>query len=115
MPGKLPLFLIAAVLFLLQGAATAEAATLEGTVTTSDGRAVSGAMVTVFSANRMRKETVFTDADGLYLIVTSFDGELTVRARAPRFADETKKVTVAPNERLLFWCRFWISRNLKYY
>ena len=46
MPEKLPLFLIAAVLFLLQGAATAEAATLEGTVTTSDGRAVSGAMVT---------------------------------------------------------------------
>jgi virginiamycin B lyase len=101
MPEKLPLLLIAAVLFLLQGAATAEAATLEGTVTTSDGRAVSGAMVTVFSANRMRKETVFTDAEGRYLIVTSFDGEITVRARASRFADETQKVTVAPNERLL--------------
>jgi len=38
----------------------ARAATLEGVVKTSAGQPVDGAMVTVFSANRMRKQTVFT-------------------------------------------------------
>jgi hypothetical protein len=59
MPGKLPLFLIAAVLFLLQGAATAEAATLEGTVTTSDGRAVSGAMTDPMRFRRRRTSLLY--------------------------------------------------------
>jgi len=67
---------------------------IEGTVTTSAGQPVSGAMVTVFSANRMRKQTVFTDAGGRYLIVVDYEGELAVRARASNFADQTQKVSV---------------------
>jgi predicted lipoprotein with Yx(FWY)xxD motif len=47
----------------------------------------SSAMVTVFSTNRMRKQTVFTDAGGRYLIVVDYEGDLTVRARASNFAD----------------------------
>ncbi|UCH28783.1 MAG: carboxypeptidase regulatory-like domain-containing protein [Myxococcales bacterium] len=99
MPGKLLPGLLGAILFLVQSAAPAAAATLEGTVTTSTGQAVSGAMVTVFSANRMRKETVFTDAQGRYVIVVGYDGNLTVRARASSFADQTKQVTVGAEER----------------
>ena len=63
----------------------AQAATLDGIVTTSAGEPVNGAMVTVFSANRMRKQTVFTDGDGRYLIVVDYEGDLTVRARASKF------------------------------
>lgn len=98
MPGKLLLALAGAVLLLLQGAAPAEAAALEGTVTTPAGQPVSGAMVTVFSANRMRKETVFTDAEGRYRIEVSFSGELTVRARASTFADRKEQVTLEADD-----------------
>ncbi|MBW2509167.1 MAG: carboxypeptidase regulatory-like domain-containing protein, partial [Deltaproteobacteria bacterium] len=70
MPGKLLVASLGAIAFFFGGVAGAEAATLEGKVTTPDARAVSGAMVTVFSDNRMHKETVFTNADGRYLIVT---------------------------------------------
>ncbi len=99
MPGKLLLASVGGVLSLSLGAATANAATLEGTVTAPSGHAVSGAMVTVFSSDRMRKETVFTNAQGQYLIVPSFDGELTVRARASGFADQMVKLTVRSVER----------------
>ncbi len=74
---------------------SAKAATLDGVVTTSAGQPVNGAMVTVFSAHRMRKETVFTDAKGRYLIVVGYEGELTIRARVSNFADQTKKVSVS--------------------
>ena len=94
MPGKLLHASLWVFAFFFASAAMVEAATLEGKVTTPDARPVSGAMVTAFSANRMRKETVFTNAEGRYLIVTGFDGELTVRARASRFADQSKTVTV---------------------
>ena len=70
------------------------AATVDGMVKTSSGQPVSGAMVTVFSANRMRKQTVFTDAEGRYLIVVDYEGQLTVRARASTFADQTQTVSI---------------------
>ena len=73
---------------------SASAATLDGVVKTSAGQPVNGAMVTVFSTNRMRKQTVFTDAEGRYLIVVDYEGELTVRARASSFADQTQKILV---------------------
>ncbi len=74
---------------------TASAATLDGVVTTSADQPVNGAMVTVFSADRMRKQTVFTDADGRYLIVVDYEGELTVRARVSSFADQAQKVSIS--------------------
>jgi hypothetical protein len=73
---------------------SASAATLEGVVTTSAGQPVNGAMVTVFSANRMRKQTVFTDPEGRYLVVVDYEGQLTVRARASSFVDQTQTVSI---------------------
>jgi hypothetical protein len=78
---------------------SASAATLNGVVTTSTGQPVNGAMVTVFSANRLRKQTVFTNAEGRYLIVVDYEGDLTVRARASGFADQTQKASVSGAER----------------
>jgi len=46
------------VLSVLGPSFSASAATLDGVVETSAGQPVNGAMVTVFSANRMRKQTV---------------------------------------------------------
>jgi len=94
MLAKTPAVVLCIALFLFGSSLPASAATLDGIVTTSEGQAVSGAMVTVFSANRMRKETVFTDTAGRYLIVVDYEGELTVRARAPNFADQAQKVSV---------------------
>jgi len=74
---------------------SASAATLDGVVTTSAGQPVSGAMVTVFSANRMRKNTVFTNAVGRYLIVVDYEGDLTVRARVSNFADRVQTVSIS--------------------
>ncbi len=75
--------------------AATQAATLDGVVATSAGQPVNGAMVTIFSADRMRKETVFTDTDGHYLIVVDYAGELTVRARVSNFADHAETVSVS--------------------
>ncbi len=72
---------------------------LEGTVTAA-GQPVHGAIVTVFSENRMRKQTVFTDAEGHYLIVVGFEGALRVRARAPGFADQSQTVNLDDGLRL---------------
>ena len=111
MLGKLVVAVLWAVLMVAQNASPARADVLdiidslpdrhpgvrgiiEGTVTTSAAQPVNGAMVTVFSANRMRKETVFTDAEGRYVIAVSYAGELTVRARASGFADQMRKVTI---------------------
>lgn len=99
MLGKHLLLWLGAMLFVAQGAAPARAATLEGLVSTSDGKPIAGAMVTVFSANRMRKETVFTDGEGRYHIELSFDGELTVRARASTYADDTRELSIGGEER----------------
>ena len=82
-----------------EGRAPPYPGSLKGLVTTPAGQPVSGAMVTVFSANRMRKETVYTDAVGKYAIVPSFNGKLTVRARASGFADQAREVTVGQTGR----------------
>lgn len=71
-----------------------DAATVTGTVATTEGRPIAGAMVTVWNGARNRKETVFTGADGRYALATSFTGELEVRARTPYFADVTRTIAV---------------------
>ncbi|MDR3415917.1 MAG: carboxypeptidase regulatory-like domain-containing protein [Nevskia sp.] len=68
----------------------ATAAQIAGTVKTADGRPVSGALVTVFNEAHNRKQTVYTDTDGSYAIVTGYDGRLDVRARMPYFEDVTR-------------------------
>src|SRR5215472_17550172 len=76
----------------------ASAATLSGTVTTTDGRPIAGAMVTAWNEPKNRKETVFTGADGRYALQTSFAGNLTLRARTPYFKDVEKTHAVAASD-----------------
>ena len=80
----------------LQG--TSWSATISGKVTAGDGRPVSGALVTVFNAERSRKETVYTAPDGSYVNTVDFSGTVTVRARLPYFEDVTKEVLVAADK-----------------
>ncbi|MES2019355.1 MAG: hypothetical protein V4484_22920 [Pseudomonadota bacterium] len=74
------------VLSLLFGAPL-HAATLHGSVTLADGKPALGAMVTVFSADKLRKDTVYAAADGSYAIRTEFGGKLLLRARLANMAD----------------------------
>jgi len=73
----------------------AAAATIKGTVATTDGRPIAGAMVTAFNEPGNRKETVFTGADGGYALRTSFTGNLSLRARTPYFKDVVTTVAAA--------------------
>jgi streptogramin lyase len=76
------------------------AATVTGDVTI-DTKPVRGALVTVFSGDKMVSETVFTDAAGHYRLDTQFTGSLSLRARAPLAADSVAKVEVpSPNSKL---------------
>jgi virginiamycin B lyase len=72
--------------------AVASAASFEGTVTLPDGRPAFGAMVSVFNAEKNRKQTVYTAADGSFAIVTPYSGALDVRARLANFEDRLTTV-----------------------
>ena len=65
----------------------ANAASFAGTVTKPDGLPAFGALVTVFTTDHSRRQTVYTAEDGSYLIQTPFDGELDVRVRLANFDD----------------------------
>ena len=83
MPSRV-LLIVAA---LSAASAPALAAALAGKVTTPDGKPAYGAMVTVFDESREKRETVFTDADGQYLIRTPYSGQLDVRVRLANYED----------------------------
>ena len=57
------------------------AASFQGRVTLPDGRPAYGAMVSVSNAAHTQRQTVYTDADGRYAIVTPYEGSLAVRVR----------------------------------
>lgn len=75
------------VLALIPLLAPAQAATLSGRVTTSQGRPVAGAMVTLWNAGKNRKETVYSDPAGRYRLETGFAGALVLRARTYNHRD----------------------------
>ncbi|MES2126336.1 MAG: carboxypeptidase regulatory-like domain-containing protein [Pseudomonadota bacterium] len=85
--------------FALTLAASAHAVNLSGTVTLESGKPVLGAMVTVHSEDRARKDTVYTAADGSYAIRTDFGGKLTVRARLANFEDGSAQLIARADER----------------
>ncbi|HME69212.1 MAG TPA: carboxypeptidase regulatory-like domain-containing protein [Myxococcota bacterium] len=74
------------------------ATTFSGTVATTGGQPIAGAMVTAFDEPKSRKETVFTGSDGRYTLHTSFVGNLTLRARTPYFKDVVKTVTATDTD-----------------
>ena len=69
-----------------------DAASFSGTVTTPDGKPAYGALVTVFTADQSRRQTVYSNEDGYYTIQTPFDGELGIRVRLANFEDNQVKV-----------------------
>ena len=66
-----------------------------GTIATTDGARVSGAMVSVSNADSTQRQTVYTDESGRYSIKTPFEGELTLRIRTPSFNDNTRTLTAS--------------------
>jgi len=63
------------------------AATVTGRVTTIQGQPMAGAMVTLWNAEKNRKETVYSDPQGRYRLETSFEGRLTLRGRTYNHRD----------------------------
>lgn len=91
---------ISLVIAALLGATSVVAGTLSGTVGTIEGKPIAGAMVTVWNADRNRKESVYTDAAGKYVLNTGFTGKLQIRARTPYFKDVLKEIELADKQAL---------------
>ena len=72
----------------------AMAATIIGSVTTDD-KPVAGALVTLWNAERNRKETVYTDLSGHYSLTTEFSGKLVLRGRASNLKDVNQELDLA--------------------
>jgi streptogramin lyase len=77
----------------------AHAVALSGQVTAA-GKPAAGAMVSVFSADKLRRETVYTDAEGRYAISTPFAGKLDVRARLTGWADARQTLQASAQQRI---------------
>ncbi len=68
---------------------------ISGRVVSSGGMAISGAMVTAFSADEDHRITVYSGSDGRYKLPVSFRGEVSVRVRTPYFSDVTSDISIA--------------------
>jgi len=71
------------------------AAGIDGQVLDDVGAPVTGAMVTLARADGLYSVTVYSDNKGAFHLDTALEGDLTLRARAPRFADAQQMVHVA--------------------
>lgn len=69
------------------------AAAYRGKVSLPDGKPAFGAMVSVVAESV--RQTVYTDAEGVYAIVTPYAGKLTVRARLANYDDAVETTTVS--------------------
>jgi streptogramin lyase len=75
-------------------AQTTLATTIDGRVTTGDGSALRGALITLVSADGLLAETVYTGDDGHFRLDTTQIGNLELRVRAPGFGDATRSVAL---------------------
>lgn len=75
-----------------------QAASFSGKVTLPDGQPAYGAMVSVFNAKEDHKQTVYTDENGSYAIITPYAGKLSVRARLANFDDTLEKPEVTQGQ-----------------
>jgi streptogramin lyase len=73
---------------------TALAASIEGRVAGKGGQAIRGALVTLFRADDLYSETVYSDDQGRYQLETDLDGKLRLRARAPGHQDGEQTIDV---------------------
>lgn len=76
-----------------------QAALLTGTVVSADGRPQAGAMVTVWNAQKDRKQTVYTNDQGTYRLETVFTGALTLRGRTYNYRDFQISIDVRSQDR----------------
>jgi streptogramin lyase len=77
---------------LLGFAATAGAATLTGTVKSADGKVMEGVMIRVTDEANGVSESVYTNPEGVYTLVTRMEGTLKLRARSPYYRDARSTV-----------------------
>jgi len=68
------------------------AAGVDGQVLDDVGAPLTGAMITLIRADGLYSETVYSDNAGRFRLDTALDGDLTLRARAPRFGDAQQVV-----------------------
>jgi len=68
------------------------AAGIEGHVVDGDDAPLAGALITLIRADALYSETVYSDNKGRFHLDTALEGKLTLRARAPRFADAQQTV-----------------------
>lgn len=90
----------AAIFFTAVLTAPSGAATISGDVT-CDGKPVRGALVSLFSADRLFSETVYTNDAGHFLLASRQAGTLSLRVRAPLDADEPVKLDVPAGDATL--------------
>jgi len=68
------------------------AAGIDGHVVDGDDAPLAGALITLIRADALYSETVYSDNKGRFHLDTALEGKLTLRARAPRFADAQQTV-----------------------
>ena len=66
---------------------SADAATLTGTITTTDDKPLKGVLVRVTDDAKGVSESVYTNADGVYTLATRLEGTLKLRTRLPYYRD----------------------------
>ena len=68
------------------------AAGIDGQVLDDVDAPITGAMLTLVRADGLYSETVYSDNRGRFHLDTKLEGDLALRARAPRFADAQQKI-----------------------
>src|SRR5882724_10299600 len=76
----------------LLAAQSALAAGIDGQVLDDVDAPVTGALITLLRADGLYTETVYSDNKGHFRLDTALEGDLTLRARAPRFGDAQQVV-----------------------
>lgn len=89
----LSLFTLIAIQLMLGG--PARATQLTGTVVSSKGQPVAGAMLSLFNTAANRKTTVYSDKNGSFSLNTPLDSTARLRVRAPYFRDLEKNVDLS--------------------
>ena len=74
----------------------ATAGVLTGAIKDDKGRPMEGVMVRVADAANLMAESVYTNHEGQYTLVTQLNGTLALRARLPYFKDANATVEIAP-------------------
>lgn len=76
---------------------TAGSVLLEGQVTTADGKAVIGALVTISGAGGNHRITGFSDENGHYRLLGALAGEIDIRVYSPLYQDSAQKIVFGPD------------------